>query len=217
MNYHILKSILAAGVLTVFSLGFTACNSSTDQHQNEASQMAETTEGDQPEESMGSMNTNGSSGTEAPDYRAVEASFKEQIESIYQQYLKVKDALVEARTAEATKAAQGVLEILSGVDAGKLSAGQKAFYEQQASLLKQQAQAIVQAGSVAEQRKQLDGFSASTFALVKAFGANDETAYYQYCPMAKASWISKTAEIRNPYMGQKMLSCGETKEKLASP
>ena len=30
-----------------------------------------------------------------------------------------------------------------------------------------------------------------------------------YCPMAKASWLQKKGNIRNPYYGQAMLSCGE--------
>lgn len=29
-----------------------------------------------------------------------------------------------------------------------------------------------------------------------------------YCPMAKKSWVQKEAEIRNPYYGSAMLTCG---------
>jgi hypothetical protein len=66
----------------------------------------------------------------------------------------------------------------------------------------------------------LDMFSSSLFSLVKAFGATNQTAYYQRCPMANdnkgAYWISQEKEIRNPYYGEKMLKCGENKETLAS-
>ena len=44
--------------------------------------------------------------------------------------------------------------------------------------------------------------------------------YRQYCPMAfdnkGAHWLSETEAIRNPYFGEKMLSCGQTKETLAA-
>lgn len=30
-----------------------------------------------------------------------------------------------------------------------------------------------------------------------------------YCPMVKKSWVQKEAEIRNPYYGKSMLTCGE--------
>lgn len=33
--------------------------------------------------------------------------------------------------------------------------------------------------------------------------------YVVYCSMAKGSWLQKGKEIRNPYYGHQMLSCGE--------
>ncbi|MGM0588119.1 MAG: DUF3347 domain-containing protein [Bacteroidota bacterium] len=42
----------------------------------------------------------------------------------------------------------------------------------------------------------------------------EETLYVQYCPMAKASWLSTEKEIRNPYYGSSMLTCGTVKETL---
>jgi hypothetical protein len=42
--------------------------------------------------------------------------------------------------------------------------------------------------------------------------------YYDYCPMAKndqgANWLSDVKEIKNPYFGAKMLSCGEVQEMI---
>ena len=52
---------------------------------------------------------------------------------------------------------------------------------------------------------------------VKAFGI-DKPAYRQFCPMALgnkgAYWLSDKKPIRNPYFGDAMLTCGETKETL---
>jgi hypothetical protein len=36
-----------------------------------------------------------------------------------------------------------------------------------------------------------------------------EGIYLVYCPMAKASWLQKDDNIRNPYHGHEMLRCGE--------
>jgi Cu(I)/Ag(I) efflux system membrane fusion protein len=45
-----------------------------------------------------------------------------------------------------------------------------------------------------------------------------KTVYYQFCPMANnnkgAYWLSESKVIRNPYFGEKMINCGETKEIL---
>ena len=48
------------------------------------------------------------------------------------------------------------------------------------------------------------------------FGVVNETIYYQFCPMARngagAYWLSAVKEIKNPYYGEAMLTCGENKE-----
>ena len=53
---------------------------------------------------------------------------------------------------------------------------------------------------------------------LKTFGIDTGTVYYQYCPMANgdkgAYWLSTIKEIKNPYFGDAMLSCGETKDTL---
>jgi Cu(I)/Ag(I) efflux system membrane fusion protein len=50
------------------------------------------------------------------------------------------------------------------------------------------------------------------------FGLEGRTVYYQFCPMMNnnkgAYWLSETSDIRNPYYGDAMLTCGETKDTL---
>lgn len=57
------------------------------------------------------------------------------------------------------------------------------------------------------------------FDLVRNTGLKGKTIYHQYCPMAfddkGAYWLSEKAEIVNPYFGDKMLHCGETKDTLS--
>jgi len=51
--------------------------------------------------------------------------------------------------------------------------------------------------------------------MVKAFGSG-MTLYHDHCPMYDnnkgAMWLSETREIRNPYFGDKMMTCGSVKE-----
>ncbi len=55
-------------------------------------------------------------------------------------------------------------------------------------------------------------------ALAKAFGPFDETIFVQHCPMADnnngADWLSLDKQIRNPYFGDKMLTCGSVTETI---
>ena len=53
---------------------------------------------------------------------------------------------------------------------------------------------------------------------VKGSGLNSGEIYVEYCPMALnnkgAAWLSNQKEIRNPYFGESMMTCGEVKETL---
>jgi Cu(I)/Ag(I) efflux system membrane fusion protein len=77
----------------------------------------------------------------------------------------------------------------------------------------------IQASSdIEQQRKAFSALSDSVYKSIKAFGLGGATAYYEYCPMAfdneGAYWLSDAEQIRNPYFGDKMLTCGSVKEKL---
>jgi Cu(I)/Ag(I) efflux system membrane fusion protein len=59
-------------------------------------------------------------------------------------------------------------------------------------------------------------FNDTLHRVIKMFGITDHIIYYQFCPMFRdgkgAYWLSSTKEIKNPYYGDAMLTCGETKE-----
>ena len=68
------------------------------------------------------------------------------------------------------------------------------------------------------QRKSFSTLSDNLYKSVKTFGLGGKSAFYQYCPMAfndeGGYWLSDNEQVRNPYFGDKMLTCGEVKEKL---
>jgi len=69
-----------------------------------------------------------------------------------------------------------------------------------------------------EQRRSFSTLSDNLYKSIRAFGLGGKEAYYEYCPMAfnneGAYWLSDQEKIRNPYFGDKMLTCGMVKEKL---
>jgi Cu(I)/Ag(I) efflux system membrane fusion protein len=75
---------------------------------------------------------------------------------------------------------------------------------------------IINTGDLTKQRIAYAAFNDAFYNTVKTFGLGQGTVYYQYCPMANgnkgAYWLSEINEIKNPYFGEKMLSCGETRE-----
>ena len=77
---------------------------------------------------------------------------------------------------------------------------------------------IVNASDIEVQRAAYEDLSKQMMEKVKATGVENGELYVQFCPMAfndkGASWLSSNKEIRNPYFGEKMMSCGETRETI---
>lgn len=69
-----------------------------------------------------------------------------------------------------------------------------------------------------KKRVVFETLSTAMFDLLKAADLKNAYVYRQYCPMAfndkGAYWLSNETEIRNPYFGKKMLSCGEVTDTL---
>ena len=66
-------------------------------------------------------------------------------------------------------------------------------------------------------RMQFKAFSEALIPLVQVASPTSDVApvlYQANCPMAKASWLQTDKEVANPYMGQKMLRCGEVQKTI---
>lgn len=75
-------------------------------------------------------------------------------------------------------------------------------------------QNINKIGSIDELRVEFLALSEDVIAIAKSSNPTDQLLYIQRCPMANnnegASWLSFTKEIKNPYYGASMLTCGST-------
>ncbi|AKD55092.1 DUF3347 domain-containing protein [Spirosoma radiotolerans] len=127
-------------------------------------------------------------------------------------YYQVKDALVATDAAKAKLGATALVAALGKVDAAKFTAADKKAL----ATAKTKAASISKSTSVDAQREQFNGLSSSMIALAKA--TKPAKTYVQFCPMAAdgkgASWLSDKREVRNPYYGNKMLTCGSVKEEI---
>lgn len=69
---------------------------------------------------------------------------------------------------------------------------------------------------IEKQRVPFEKISDAVYALLKNAQLKNAGVYRQYCPMAfddkGAYWLSNEEKIRNPYFGDKMLTCGEVTE-----
>ncbi|MFL9830431.1 DUF3347 domain-containing protein [Flavobacterium sp. ST-87] len=146
--------------------------------------------------------------TEVSD--AVKASVS--TDAIIDAYLKIKNALANDDGKEATKAAHDFAQAVSATKTDKITKELLTKYLNITDEAKAQAELIVSNdGKIAQQRMYFAVLSKDITNLIATFGTNKKL-FQDYCPMYNEGksgyWISELKEIRNPYYGSEMLSCG---------
>ncbi len=147
-----------------------------------------------------------------------EATTTVSIKEIVSNYLQLKNAFTKDNTNDAATAGKALETALKNFDKSALTAEQKKTFDDIESDAIEHAEHIgANAGKIAHQREHFDMLSKDVYDLVKAFGAG-QTLYKDFCPMYNdnkgAIWLSETKEIKNPYYGKSMSTCGSMKEEL---
>lgn len=128
----------------------------------------------------------------------------DKLNAVYQHYIHLTTALVNGDMAEAKVAATAIT-----LGSKSLSNG---------AALTALATKIGAAANLEVQRTLFAELSNDFIARVKQAGLTSGEIYVEYCPMALndkgASWLSNQKDIKNPYFGESMLTCGEVKETI---
>ncbi len=143
-------------------------------------------------------------------------AFKEQLQRMYDSYIPVKDAFVASDAREVRKQIMRLRANLDRVDMGLLEGEAHMDWIKQLESLRTAINHISDADDLESQRVAFAGLNSDLYNTIIVFGLQQGTVYYQYCPMANgdegAYWFSNIKNIENPYFGDAMLSCGETRE-----
>lgn len=143
-----------------------------------------------------------------------------QIEAVTDSYFNLKDALVKSDGPLASAKAKELLNALNAVQMNKLSNAEHTVWMEVMKDLKIDTEHIEETKDVGDQRDHFSTLSDNMYRLLKV-SPQETPIYYQHCPMASngngANWLSKENEIKNPYYGSSMLSCGKTVETIINP
>lgn len=168
--------------------------------------------------SMAGMDTSGANASEMPKEMEVSMDFIMQLGIVYDQYIVLKNTFVQSDVKKAAQAAKEIQNALSKVDMKLLTGDAHLKWMEISDNLNKEVSTIASSGKLDAQRTAFSGLSDQLYKAIKNFGLMGKTAYYQFCSMAfdkkGAYWLSESKTIRNPYFGNKMIDCGETKETL---
>ncbi|MEC5146333.1 DUF3347 domain-containing protein [Chitinophaga sp. 212800010-3] len=154
----------------------------------------------------------------APQFNNVDAKVAASLKAVVDQYLQIKNGLAGDNAASAASAGKAMVTALAAVDKAALTPEQQKIYNDNEDDLKEHAEHIGKnEGNIEHQREHFAQMSEDVYALVKAFGGG-RALYHAHCPMYNdnkgALWLSEEKEVKNPYFGSKMLTCGSVEEEI---
>jgi hypothetical protein len=203
----IIFSVLAASILIL-----SACNNNESKTKD-------------AEHDMNTMNADTTQQTvkEEKEIKTVPVAFTNvdskvaaSVKTIVDHYLHIKNALTNDNGAEAANGAKAMEKAISSLDKSLFTAEQKKVYDDMEDDLKEHAEHIGKNGdNIKHQRSHFAMLSEDVYDLVKNFGAG-QPIYHDHCPMYNenkgAMWLSEMKEVKNPFYGAEMLTCGTVEE-----
>lgn len=156
---------------------------------------------------------------------AVPESFLRQLSPVIETYLSLKESLVQADSAQATKTATQLDEKLKAVNTAGIDKKASTTWKKLSRTIAAQAAMLSATQEIDKQRKAFDRLSETFAKMVMAFRHVMSGPLYLYnCPDAfdgaGAYWIEAKQEPRNPFFGdirlkgRSMLGCGELAETI---
>lgn len=180
--------------MAIMAIAFAACNNSSTKEEKKSSDTVNTAT------------------TAAP------VAAGSSVKDIVEHYLHIKNALAKDDGKEAANGGKALADVFARFDQSSLTAEQKKTFSDIESDAKEHAEHIsTNAEKIAHQREHFATLSKDVYDLVKTLGSG-QTLYNDYCPMYNnnkgATWLSETKDIKNPYLGKAMPTCGTLKETI---
>ncbi|MEO5675717.1 MAG: DUF3347 domain-containing protein [Chitinophagales bacterium] len=138
---------------------------------------------------------------------AQDTTTQSQFPQLLNSYYEIKDALVAGNAGSAALNAVTFVKIANDISS-------KNLFEDNPKILLKDAAVISETTDIKTQRERFAALSSNMIAMAEKIKLTSETVYMDYCPMKKAYWLSSEKDIKNPYYGSAMLTCGSVKDTL---
>jgi hypothetical protein len=130
-----------------------------------------------------------------------------QLSQLLSKYYDIKDALVAGNGNDGSTKAGEFIKTVNSIDYKVISEGN-------INALLKDATPISETKDIKIQRQHFSNLSDNMVTLAKAVKLTTQPIYQAYCPMKKANWLSNDKDIKNPYYGNSMLTCGKVVETI---
>lgn len=153
-----------------------------------------------------------------PKSVSISQKAKDNLKPIFENYLELKDELTNDNLEAAKKSGNNLLKSVENVNMALFTGESHNIWMGLSTELKTSLEHLGHFKTLEELRKAFLQVSNSIINLESTFNPNDKPLYVLHCPMANnnkgADWLSASKEVRNPYYGKSMLTCGEVSKEL---
>ncbi len=132
---------------------------------------------------------------------AQDASQTSGLDKLLASYYTIKDAMVAGNNIAASESAVSFAKNINDLTNHLIS-------KVNVQALVKNATSIAEAKDIQLQRQFFVSFSSDMIEIARALKMSSQPVFVQYCSMKKANWLSNEKDIKNPYYGTSMLSCG---------
>ena len=149
-----------------------------------------------------------------PRLTEVPPAFHQAIGAILTDYLVLKDDLVSGNATNAPQILSQLYRKAEELPVDAIKGDASSIIRNQIHSFKQILKRMQDNNQLADLRVQFKPLSKLMIDFATAFGPFEQPVFVQHCPMADqnkgADWLSVQKNIRNPYFGDAMLTCGST-------
>jgi ribosomal protein S15P/S13E len=198
-----LKSILGIMLIATLTFTVTSCRDSKKEEAHDDMEMKH----DDMKMDDSSMNSSDNMGMDQN---------KSASDAIIVNYLELKNALVTDNTEAAASFGQKLVSDFEAFEVKNYSKEEQKELKEIIEDAKEHAEHIAES-ALDHQREHFEILSKDVVDLLAITGTN-KTLFQDFCPMYNdgkgAIWISEIKEIKNPYYGSKMLTCGSMQKEI---
>ncbi|MFT4737194.1 MAG: Cu(I)/Ag(I) efflux system membrane fusion protein [Paraglaciecola sp.] len=147
----------------------------------------------------------------------VSDAFRDQIKTVFDNYLLVKDAMVSSDAKLVNEKAALLQKAISDVNMELVQGDAHLTWMKDLAVLTSTAEMLTKETDIEKARMLLSPLSDQLFHSLSKYKVETK-GFRQFCPMAFDNsggfWLSNSEEILNPYFGDAMLTCGNVEEQL---
>tara|TARA_R110002049_G_scaffold6484_2_gene40697 strand:+ start:4670 stop:5308 length:639 start_codon:yes stop_codon:yes gene_type:complete len=209
------KSKVTTGIMAIalVTLTATSCKDAKKEHNNEDGHHSEMGSGKDHHEKGMDM---GDEATMKSNNMMDSGQTTSKSDMLVANYLELKDALVADDKDGAAKAGGMMVSAFNSFDTSSFTSEEQEELKDIIEDAKEHAEHI-EKSPIDHQREHFDVLSKDVIDLIAITGT-EKMLYQDFCPMYNnkkgAQWLSATEEIKNPYYGSKMMTCGSIQKEI---